>query len=137
MTETPSKTEFKLSDNRESALFLIIHPFISLFITQSWGDSILIMEKKGKAFGRIYWYHDDNTTVYLDWLNVDPKFRSMGIGTELQKIREEIGRCLGAKFSCLWVEKGTWMHYWYYRSGYMDWKDHKIEQNAIWMRKLL
>jgi hypothetical protein len=46
MTETPSKTEFKLSDNRESALFLIIHPFISLFITQSWGDSILIMEKK-------------------------------------------------------------------------------------------
>ena len=111
------------------------HRFISHCRSEYWGSSILIMEKNGKAFGRIYWYYDDNTTVYLDWLSVDEKARRKGIGTNLQEIREEIGVRLGANTSCLWVRKNTWMHDWYKRRGYENWKDYNEEENAVWMRK--
>jgi GNAT superfamily N-acetyltransferase len=105
--------------------------------TDIWGESILIMEKFGKAFGRIYWFNDDNTTIYLDWLSVDENVRRKGIGTELQEMREGIGLQLGATIVCLWVRKNTWMYDWYHRRGYQDWKDHKTEENAIWMKKKL
>jgi GNAT superfamily N-acetyltransferase len=111
--------------------------FISHSNTSWWGSSILIMEKSGNAFARAYWYNDDKTTIYLDWLSVDKKVRMQGIGTELQKIREQIGLQLGATTSCLWVKKDTWMHDWYKRRGYEDWKDYNDEINAVWMRKHL
>ncbi len=100
-----------------------------------WGSSILIMEETGKAFGRLYQYSDDSTTVYLDWLSVDKEFRRQGIGTELQEIREKIGVELGANTSCLSVQKDTWMHNWYKRRGYEDWKDDENDENFIWMKK--
>lgn len=102
-----------------------------------WGGSILIMEKYGKAFGRIYWFNDDNTTVYLDWLSVDEDIRRQGVGTKLQIMREKMGVELGAATSCLWVVKDTWMHDWYKRRGYEDGMDYNGEENAIWMNKSL
>lgn len=111
--------------------------FISHLKTESWGSSILIMEKNGKAFGRLYWYSDDNSTIYLDMLSVDIERRKQGIGTELQQLREEIGRNLGATSCYLWVQKNTWMHNWYKRRGYEDWQVYVQEENSIWMRKLL
>ena len=111
--------------------------FISHFSPSSWGFSVLIMEKNGKAVGRIYWFNDDNTTVYLDWLNVDKDIRKKGFGTELQKIREQIGIQLGAKVSCLWAYKNTWMYAWYKRRGYKYFKIYEKEENAIWMQKEL
>lgn len=111
--------------------------FITHYKTDTWGSSILIMEKRGKAFARLYWYHDDNTTVYLDGLSVDSKSQRQGIGTELQKIRESIGRSMGATISCLWVRKNTWMHAWYKRRGYTDWMNNENEKNTVWMKKPL
>lgn len=111
--------------------------FISHYKTESWGSSILIMEKRGKAFGRIYWYNDDNIMVYLDCLSVNAEIQRQGIGTKLQKIREEIGRSLGAITACLWVQKNTWMYDWYKRRGYEDWINNENEENAIWMKKSL
>jgi GNAT superfamily N-acetyltransferase len=95
------------------------------------------MEKTGKAFARLYQYNDDTTTVCLDYLSVDFEIRRKGIGTELQEIREKIGRSLGADTACLWCRKDTWMHDWYKRRGYEDWKDNEDEENAIWMKKSL
>lgn len=120
-----------------SVLNEIKHRFIIHFISDSWGESILLMESNGKAFARIYWYNDDKTSVYLDWLSVNPEIRRKGIGTELQKLRERIGLELGATTSFLWVIKDSWMHDWYLRRGYVDYKDHNNEQNTIWMRKSL
>jgi GNAT superfamily N-acetyltransferase len=111
--------------------------FTSHCKAEPWGYSILLMEKRGKAFGRIYWYNDDTTTVYLDGLSVDAEFRRKGIGTELQEIREGIGRNLGATISCLWVRKNTWMHDWYKRRGYADCGNNENEENAVWMHKSL
>jgi GNAT superfamily N-acetyltransferase len=110
--------------------------YISHSKTEPWGASVLIMEKRGRAFGRIYWYHDDSTTVYLDCLSVDEKMRKKGIGTNLQEIREQIGLYLNATTSCLWVKRDTWMYKWYKRRGYEYWIDYN-EENAIWMRKSL
>lgn len=110
--------------------------FISHFTTEYWGCSILIMEKKGRSFGRIYWYNNDQSSVYLDMLSVDKDIRRQGIGTKMQKIREKIGIQYGAEYCYLWVKKNTWMHEWYKRRGYKDWKKYKKE-NAIWMKKSL
>lgn len=127
----------KLRDRIESALSNVSLRFVTHFTSESWGDAILIMEENGNAFARLYWYSDDNTTVYLDRLSVDVKVRKKGYGTELQKLREDIGILLGAKFSCLWVRKDTWMYEWYLRRGYEDWILHEQEKDSIWMRKKL
>jgi N-acetylglutamate synthase-like GNAT family acetyltransferase len=111
--------------------------FISHSTDHSWGKSILIMEENGNAFARVYWYFDDNLSVCLDWLSVSENSRRNGIGTKLQEIREKLGTELGATTSYLWVEKGTWMHEWYKRRGYEDYKDNEKEKNAIWMQKSL
>ena len=118
-------------------VFFIRHRFVTHFTSAQWGDSVLIMEISGKAFGRMYYYYDDRTTVYLDWLSVDENARMKGIGTKLQEMREEIGRRLGAKTSLLWVYKNTWMHDWYQRRGYEFYADYSGEENAIWMIKKL
>ncbi|MDD6210536.1 MAG: GNAT family N-acetyltransferase [Bacteroidales bacterium] len=111
--------------------------YISHYVVSSWGVSILIMEKSGKAFARLYRYNDDPNTVYLDCLSVDENARRHGVGTELQEIRENIGRSMGANISCLWVEKDTWMHDWYKKRGYKDLRDNENEEGAIWMEKSL
>lgn len=105
----------------------------------SWGYSILIMEKNGRAFGRLYQYSDDNTTIYLTGLSVNIENRRQGLGTEMQEMRENIGRKLGATTACLAVERGTWMHDWYQRRGYEDFEHNDVEseENTIWMRKQL
>ena len=113
------------------------HRFIIHVKTEPILDSILIMEESGKAFCRAYRYNDDNTTIYLDWLSVDPEYRKQGLGTLLQEIRENIGRHLGYSKACLWVEIGSWMHDWYTRRGYKDWVKHKTDEKSIWMHKAL
>jgi len=128
-----------INEANNPACFLgaVSNRFISHYKIESWGYSIFIMDKKGNAFARIYWYHDDLTAVYLDMLSVSVKIRRQGIGTELQEMREQIGRTLGATTSCLWVKEDTWMHDWYLRRGYEDWIKYEEEENSVWMRKSL
>jgi len=121
----------------KDVLGAINNSFISHFISEIWGSEILIMEKAGKAFARVYWYKDDATSIYLDWLHVSYEIRNKGIGTELQNMREQIGRNLGASTSCLWVKKDSWMHNWYKRRGYSDLEDYEQEENVVWMMKSL
>ena len=111
------------------------HKFIYHCDRESWGKEIYIMEQRGKAFGRIYWNNDDKTTAYLAGLSVEMSSRKQGIGTELQELRESMAMGSGATITCLWVEKGTWMHEWYKRRGYKDCEDYEGLENHIWMRK--
>lgn len=104
---------------------------------ESWGVEILIMEKTGVAFARIYWCNDDIESIYLNWLSVVPESRNKGIATQLQIIREEIGRKLGYKYAYLQVEESSWMHEWYKRRGYEDYDSLNKDENLIWMGKLL
>ena len=96
---------------------------------------IYIMENTGNAFANIYWYKDDTTNVYLSCLSVDKDERNKGVGSKLQKLREDIGRIVGAKYSNLLVEKESWMYNWYIRRGYKD-TDIK-EDTRVWMKKKL
>jgi len=120
-----------------SSLKVKYHSFILHQKTESWGSSILVMEKEGKAFGRVYWYDNDSNVVYLEGLSVDAESRRQSIGTELLAILEKTGRNLGAATVCLWVKKNTWVYNWYKQLGYEDMKDNEDEENTIWMKKLL
>jgi ribosomal protein S18 acetylase RimI-like enzyme len=114
--------------------------FISHCRTVDWGTLIHVMERTGKAFGRVYQYDNEPTVAYLDSLSVDEKSRRQGLGTKLQEIRERIGVRLGATESFLWVKKDSWMHDWYKRRGYIDYSEKESQEgegNFIWMRKLL
>ena len=119
------------------AMHCIIPEFISHPQTESWGKSNFTMEKEGRAFCRLYYYDDENTTVYLEGLSVVEEARRQGIGTELFKLMEYFGICLGATISNLWVDKDSWMFGWYSRMGYEYLKDHEDQENCVWMKKSL
>lgn len=106
-------------------------------ITSDNTYSILIMEKHGIAFARIYWYGDDNINVYLDYLSVNIKNRKNTIGTRLQKLQERIAKEIGFLCAILLVEKETWMHDWYTRRGYRDSVSHDTRNEYVWMTKKL
>ena len=97
--------------------------------------TLYIMGFNGISFARLYWYKDDNTSIYLADLSVCNSCTGHGLGKELQEIREDIGKKLGAKYSYLLVDKGSWMQDWYKRRGYKD--IHKEEDGRVWMKKKL
>ena len=109
--------------------------YISNYSEGEVSDTIHIMTINGTAYCRIYWFRDDNTTVYLSELNVSDIERECGVGLTLQVLREQIGIIMGANKSCLWVDKTKWMYEWYKRRGYIEYTDHKTEKNAVWMKK--
>ena len=87
--------------------------FITHYLTiESDVHSILFMKRDGGAFARMYWYDDDNESVYLDSLSVNEEYRNQRIGTELQLLREDIAIKLGFKNSYLVVDKCQWMKKW-------------------------
>lgn len=98
-------------------------------------NSILIMEETGKAFCRVYMYHDNKTSIYLDWLSVNDDSRKQRLGTTLQELREHIGKQLGYTTAYLYVNNFSWMHEWYKRRGYQDWIRHEVNEDCIWMWK--
>jgi GNAT superfamily N-acetyltransferase len=131
--------ENKLDDiiTKAKSIKIMDDRFVSHLSTPPWGIEFLIMEKNGKGFGRLYMYNDELDTIYLDMLSVSEEQRKQKIGTDLQKIREDIGRELGANESHLWVVKDSWMFEWYKRRGYVHFDDFDGEENAVWMKKKL
>lgn len=136
----------KLFDTIESALECITRPFIYHYSKTPWGASVDIIHIKGTCHARLYIYEDDDSAIYLDSLSVSDAAREGGLGRRLQEVRELAGMNMGAREALLWVEKGSWMHDWYERRGYVDWQDKTgtdkqggvaNEGNDIWMRKIL
>ncbi|MCI2145811.1 MAG: GNAT family N-acetyltransferase [Bacteroidales bacterium] len=111
--------------------------FIPHFECESWGSSILIMRKDGKAFCRMYRYTDDPKTVYFSSLSVDESVRRRALGTKILKAAEEIAASSGAKALCLSADRTQWMHAWYQRSGFVDFADNRDAENSVWMQKAL
>lgn len=109
---------------------------VSWNFSQDSKTNTIFIALSGIGEACVYWYSDDTSTVYLCNLNVYPAHTKKGFGKELQTLREDIGRNLQAKHSCLWVQKNTWMHEWYKRRGYSDLKDHSTK-GYIWMIKQL
>lgn len=81
----------------------------------------------------IYWYEDDDDSIYISSLRVDPKYRGMGIASELIKACED---ATDRTNSYLWVEEGSWMQEWYKRIGYQYYQQHE-RPGFVWMRKVL
>lgn len=116
-------------------LRIVSHRFIIHTSESDWGGSVLVMEKIGRAFARTYWFNDDNSTIYFDWLSVNETERGNGIATELLNNHLQVAKELKAE-TMLWVKKDTWMHEWYKRKGYKDYKPYEKEGNAMWLNML-
>ena len=128
---------------RATMLQIPMHPLLVLcgvtarfLFSQDSEIETLTIKADGVAEATVYWYLDDNSTVYLSNLVVNPQFRNKGIGEKLQVIREKIGTDLNANTSCLWVKNDTWMHEWYKRRGYSELKTH-TRKGFVWMSKPL
>lgn len=112
----------------------ILPPHMLMHYSESdWGCSLYFMTNDGMGYARLYVFPDDEYSVYLDSLSVNENARKIGIGRNLQELREKIGILCGAKQSFLWCKKDSWMHDWYLRRGYTDYKDY--EPGYIWMVK--
>lgn len=109
--------------------------YIKHRVDAEWGWSLYIMEEHGLAMAKCYMYYDRPEDIYLSSLSVDPSLRRKGIGTELQMMREEIGRKCGAINACLECHKDKWMRKWYERRGYKKYDD--SDANHVWMVKKL
>lgn len=109
--------------------------FIFHIEPESWGTTLILMEKQGKAYMSIYWHDDDNTTIYIDYISVDVKVQKQGIGTKLKRIAEEIGTYIGSSYTQTLVDKNKWLYEWYKKCGYADYKYY--DKDYIWMRKSL
>jgi len=86
---------------------------------EDFGNSIIIMEKTGKSYGRIYWYTDNELVCYLAGLSVDKNFLGKGFGNQLLKKLESIAIERKALTIHLWVKKNSWQYKWYNRNGYV------------------
>lgn len=122
----------KSNKKLKSILKHIDYSFSTHITYESWGVSILITHKNASA--KMYWYNDDDTTIYLSSLKVEAKCQ--GLGTKLQEIRENIGIELGATIACLWVRKDEWMYNWYQHRSYTYLVEH-IDDGYVWMQKEL
>lgn len=111
--------------------------FIIHFCEERWGNEAYIMEKKGRAFARIYWFKNEPLTAYLDMMTVEPDSRGKGLGTQLQELRESIALKIGATNTKLWVDKTKWMFEWYQRRGYQLYETKSNRSKTVWMRKEL
>jgi hypothetical protein len=120
----------------QEAIRFIPGGFIHHYQKSDWGGNLVIIEQTGAAIARVYWFDDRKHFVYLDWLSVSETHRNKGMGTNLQIIREDIGRVFCATHSWLWVKNDTWMIYWYKRRGYVYTGPFEKE-DAIWMKKAL
>lgn len=116
----------------------IIPPdFIWLLETDGEVSTLLLMQKEGKAFARLYQWLDTPDEVYLNWLTVIESARKQGLGTRLQEIREEVGKAIHAQVANLNVLENSWMHFWYKRRGYVEILDLRDNENYIWLYKRL
>ncbi len=131
----PGKIVKKLKELSNVLSTIVGRGFILHTSESEWGSSVLIMEKNGKAFCRTYWFNDNTSTIYFDWLSVNENERRNGIANELLNAHIEVAKIFEVE-TCLWVKKETWLYKWYKRKGYTDYKNYKEEKNAIWMRIL-
>ena len=128
---------------RTTMLKMPMHPLLVLcgvtarfLFHQDSEIETLTIKADSIAEASVYWYIDDSSTIYLSNLLVNPYYRNKGIGRQLQEIREQIGKDLNAKTSCLWVKKESWMFGWYLRRGYSELKTH-ARKGFVWMTKPL
>lgn len=104
------------------------------------GRMASIMHPEGISFLSMYWYYDDEETVYFANLDVNPLERRAGQATKILAFAESEASSLGFKKATLlvsWCGENKWVHDWYEKQGYSNIAAHETEPNAVWMEKKL
>jgi GNAT superfamily N-acetyltransferase len=127
---------FKNPKNFDGIFSKIISSLSNRFIfhikESDWGVSIFVMEERGKGFAQTYWFHDDISIIYFDWLSVNKEEREEGIATEILNAHIEFAKQFNAK-SMLAVKEDSWQYEWYKRKGYKEYNYHKTDNNEVWL----
>lgn len=82
----------------------------------------------------LYVYNDDVKTMYLSNVFVSYFDRKQGIGNKILLMAETETRKHNANTICLKVLKSSWMHDWYKRHGYSDFREDEEDNEYIWMK---
>lgn len=82
----------------------------------------------------LYVYNDDVKTMYLSNVFVSYFDRKQGIGNKILLMAETETRKHNADTICLKVLKSSWMHDWYKRHGYSDFREDEEDNEYIWMK---
>lgn len=132
--ENKSKIE-EVWNNSNLSEALTPYNYITHISDSTWGTTFYTMKSDGRGFIKTYYYLDDPDYIYASDLHVDKDMRNKGIGSKLLEIHLNNAKCLGAKYSLLWVRKDTWIKDWYKKLGYKYYKEYLDEANSIWMIK--
>lgn len=105
-------------------------------ITKENTDFGTIRYYKGKYFRfAMYIYDDDDETIYLSNVYVDPIARGTNLGNRILKLADQEAKKYGADTIFLNVLKNSWVHGWYERHGFSDYGDNEEDERYIWMIK--
>lgn len=100
-----------------------------------WGREIMLMGSDGLSFVRIYWYTDDEKSIFIECLSVDPTARRKGIATKMLKEVHDIAKRLEAESITLSVKRDSWVFDWYKRLGF-NWHTWDCQnQSTVWLMK--
>lgn len=97
-----------------------------------WG--IVYIYRGDNYMFNLYVYNDDMKTMYLSSVRVNPTARKRGIGNDILVTAENEAKKYGADNILLVVSKSSWVHDWYKRHGFVDFKIDKYK-DYIWMQK--
>lgn len=87
----------------------------------NWGESLFLIDSACYGIVRLSKYKDDNDAIVISDLNVDDRFRNIGIGKQLIQLAEElIFNICKMKYAQLCAEKNSWLVNWYKRMGYKE-----------------
>lgn len=102
-----------------------------------WGIVRFYIDREHIYHFALYKYDDDKLTEYLSNVFVLNIKRREGLGNNILRLAEEEAISHGSKYLMLKAEKGSWVHSWYNRRGFMDFQDDEDNQEYIWMKKYL
>ena len=97
----------------------------------AWGK-VCFIEEEAYRFA-VYTYNDDPSSIYLSNLYVSENERGKGLGNQILKMTEKIGREMGREEIYLQVKIGSFAHKWYSRHGYIDFEP--MKNGNMWMKK--
>lgn len=104
----------------------------------SWGERIYYSNQDNAIRFALYWYDDDETTLYFSNLFVDEKYRNKGIADKILGFVFEYAKKHKYKDIILNVKRGSWMQKWYERKGFEYLADDEGEYKGnVWLKKNL
>ena len=89
----------------------------------------------------LYYYNDDKNNIFLSNVDIWEQYQGKGFGNELLQYAlnevKKINKNHNFKILFLYCKKDSFVHNWYRKFGFKDYKDYEKDSRYIWMKKKL